>query len=225
MSLHRYWRVHILRNGGGSNVSMSNIELRETPGGADATVPGGAASASSVYGPYVAANAVDDAASTSWTSNGAPPQWFQYDFGVGVSKEINEIAITSRPDGYVNETPVEVQLRFSDDGIAWTGWKWLVAPASWTSVSQTQVLVNRTPAGLIVSRAYTLVAADRAAGIHASRAYVLVAADRAPGIHVSRAYVLVAVEKRQPLAVTGVDPNHAYDFGGARVRVTHNGGY
>jgi len=55
---------------------------------------GGVASADSITGGYVAANACDDDAGTFWASaNTAFPHWWKYDFGAGITWRISQLTI------------------------------------------------------------------------------------------------------------------------------------
>lgn len=119
---HRYWRLHQ----GDSNMSpeqfvIAELELRETSGGADQT-GSGTASASSVWdgtGTYAASKAVDNNSSTIWhTANGTGVNaWWQYDFGAGVTKDIQELVYQIRGDSLGYST--DFRFLYSDDGTAW----------------------------------------------------------------------------------------------------------
>ena len=119
---HRYWRIHQFD----SNMSpeqfvLAEVVLRETSGGANA-VGSGTANASSVWdgtGTYAASKAVDGNPSTIWhTANGSGVNaWWQYDFGAGVTKDIQELAITIRSDSLGYST--DFRFMYSDDGSTW----------------------------------------------------------------------------------------------------------
>jgi hypothetical protein len=115
----RYWRKYI-RAGAPTttNVSMAEIELRLTSGGADQT-GSGTPSASSVFSSptYTADKAVDNSSSTIWhCGNGAAvnSHW-QYDFGSGNSPAIKQVSIQIRPDTAV-QYAARWQMLLSSDG-------------------------------------------------------------------------------------------------------------
>ncbi len=132
---HRYWRLSITANYGGTSAytSFAEVELRATIGGPDLTAPGGVVSASaqnSGSGQGVA-NTIDDNASTVYSSySGAMPVWWQYDFGAGNSRQVVEVAITARNDSYWNEAPSAFSLQYSDDGSTWYT-AWTIRGAAW----------------------------------------------------------------------------------------------
>lgn len=63
---------------------------------------GGTASADSVSGGYVAANACDDNNSTNWYPSAGTPNWWKYDFGASVAWAISKITIYSSTTGRIN---------------------------------------------------------------------------------------------------------------------------
>lgn len=115
---HRYWRVYITMGtyGSTSYCGFSEIELRESLGGADVTGSGTASANSTELG-NVAANAVDNNTSTQWYANSVMPCWWKYDFGAGNAKSIVEMAIDPAAIPYC---PRDFQLQYSDDDSAWT---------------------------------------------------------------------------------------------------------
>jgi hypothetical protein len=127
----RYWRVYLVLDGGGANSSMATLEMRTTPGGAQAAT-GGTAAASSTLTTYVAANAFDTNPSTFWISNAAGEKWISYDMGSGNDKDITEISITPRNDSYFGETVTWGYVQSSPDNSTWTT-VWTFIPAAWAS--------------------------------------------------------------------------------------------
>lgn len=135
---HRYWRVYIEKVAGNSQAAAYEIQLRETVGGADVT-GSGTASADTVSGVAVAAQAFDDNTSTAWVSVAATnvPHWIAYDFGTGNEKEIIEVTWHS----YTSSTrsPLTGRLEYSDDGTTWTT-KFGFSGLSWAANTQATIL-------------------------------------------------------------------------------------
>lgn len=152
---HRYWRFLLnYVQAGYSGYTMAEVQFRTTKG-----VPlipsGGTPSAADTYpgrirgpeginplGTYGPEKACDGSATTLWSSNApaAPVQWWAYDYGAGNAKDIAEIAITARGDGYAlyTQTPTNITPQWSDDGVTWTSLPVLMAD-NWTAEGQTQV--------------------------------------------------------------------------------------
>lgn len=125
MANHRYWRIYATANNGSSNCSVGELQFRTTAGGADQCT-GGTAIESDHGGAYVAANAFDDNTGTFWWTSTARPNWIGYDFGAGNEKDIVEVSMAPRSDGYYYETPGDFKLQYSDNGTDWTdsqGWE------------------------------------------------------------------------------------------------------
>ena len=81
---------------------------------------GGTASADSVNGSEVAANAFDNNTSTFWTCNvsAAMPHWLKYDLGSGVTKTARQFTLMARTaDG--NGRPKDFKLQGSNDDSNW----------------------------------------------------------------------------------------------------------
>lgn len=113
MAAHRYWALDVYS---GSWVSMRNMEMRTSPGGADAT--GGGASFGSVnqYMSGGTDNAFDHNDSTVWGSAAAGWRRIGYDFVTPV--DIVEIVVRSFSySGY----PIQAAaVSYSDDGVSFT---------------------------------------------------------------------------------------------------------
>lgn len=119
---HSYWRIRITANVSSNYSSISEIQFRATPGGAD-QASGGTASASGSYASgYEASKAFDDSNSTQWASNAALPSWISYQFPSPVA--VQEVAIISTGAAYGDpgrsEAPKTFTIQYSDDGTAWT---------------------------------------------------------------------------------------------------------
>jgi hypothetical protein len=123
----RYWRVYIYTTSNGNTPTISELEMRTTPGGANQCT-GGTAIAS---GGSAASNAFDGNTGTSWPGNVSSGSWIGYDFGAGVQKEITEIALRN---GSGSLSPIEFAVDYSDDGLtyyrAWMITSYSVWPAN-----------------------------------------------------------------------------------------------
>lgn len=124
MAAHRYWRINILKRVGTpelGSVSLGEVELRTSEGGADVTAPGMPCYKSGGYG--AAANAIDNdmAAGHSWDSwDQVCPAWWSVDLGAGNEKDIVEVAIAPRFGYAQGEAPKDFNVEFSDDNVNWT---------------------------------------------------------------------------------------------------------
>lgn len=118
---HRYWRIYVTANNGSTYTAMCEVQLRASVGGADETGSGTAA-ASSNYTSLTPDKAFDNSTvqANGWASNGGLPCWLSYDFGVGVTKEIVEVAIHFNVSGFLDQCPTAWSLQYSDDNSAWT---------------------------------------------------------------------------------------------------------
>lgn len=148
----RYWRILILQNinssgtvNDASSVSIGEIELRSSLGGADETVPGGTitASARSHVNQHENYAFDNDFTTTYWTSGSPQPQWIKYDFGAGNEKSILQFTITSYP--YTGGSPYEFYLQWSDDNSNWTNAHYEATQAIW-GASETRTFDVQTPA-------------------------------------------------------------------------------
>lgn len=118
---HRYWRILCrVPSGSGSFFGLSEVELRETPGGADVT-GSGTASASSTQAGAPAQAFDNNTTTTMWQADYTSPnsEWLKYDFGAGTKKDITEVVLYPDKDG-VQRTPGEFDIQWSDDDVAWT---------------------------------------------------------------------------------------------------------
>lgn len=122
---HRYWRLYVTAVASGGYTSLVELEMYE--GSEPLNVcSGGTASASSIGFGWTPDNAFNGTISgNGWHSgtNNLPttPEWIAYDFGSGVTKDIQAIKIVGRGDGNaVNQTAKDFQLQYSDDGSSWS---------------------------------------------------------------------------------------------------------
>lgn len=134
---HRYWRMNIAENFGAPYCSVAELEFRESLGGSDAT-GSGTASASSSGNSTTPAGAFDNNSSVGWQwAAFAGSGWLAYDFGVGVSKDITQVALTMWPfigDG----APKTWSLQYSDDGSSWTTSFTITNDPAWSHISSAQ---------------------------------------------------------------------------------------
>lgn len=120
----RYWRVYITANNGASFTSLNEIEMRTTPGGPDQTNAVDAGTRASASSDFFGANgsrAFDDNTTdgNAWVStNASLPQWIQWDFLTPIA--IVEMAMWPESSDSFNRAPMDFELRYSDDGLAWT---------------------------------------------------------------------------------------------------------
>lgn len=151
---HRRWTLHCLDLNSsplaGIGVCVGELAFRASPGGA-AMAPAEATASSSWRGQAGngPAMAFDGTPTTLWAAatagDGVGSSWFNdkawiaADFGAGQTRDVAEVALTSRNDGSGNprQTPKRFWVGFSDDGVRW-GVAALRDAASWTAAGQTQ---------------------------------------------------------------------------------------
>lgn len=120
MAAHRYWALGLsARPGSGNGVSVAEVEMRASPGGADLCVGG---TAGGTFTTGVAANAFDDNTSTYCYhgATGGLHVRLSYDFGSPVS--VVELWLRVPGAGTHNGTtygPAHCRVEWSDDGAAW----------------------------------------------------------------------------------------------------------
>lgn len=133
----RYWRLHITANDGNTlYCGMTELELKETVGGSDATVAaerGIRASASSeINGSNLASMAFDnDIYHSGWLSNTAAASWIQWDFGAGNDKTIRQITIRGSWNVPAS-SPKDFTLQGSANGSSWTTVLTVTNQTNWT---------------------------------------------------------------------------------------------
>src|SRR6185369_12669050 len=134
---HRYWRAKVTTvNGGGSFVAAAELEMRETAHVGNDICAGGTALADSAFAGLPATNAFDNTLSTLWACNGTgTAAYIGYDFGSGVTKNINEIVWTARNDGSYTQYPTALSLEYSDNGSSWTA-KWTESSITFTQAQR-----------------------------------------------------------------------------------------
>lgn len=132
MAAHRYWRLNISANAGDANyLQIAEVEMRATLGGADQCT-GGTASASTEHSAtYAASKAVDDTASTHWsTPISTLTGWWAYDFGSAV--EVLQYTIQAPPASPAR-SPKDWALEYSDNGTDWTLQETREEQTGWTT--------------------------------------------------------------------------------------------
>jgi hypothetical protein len=107
---HRYWRVQIFGTGG-SNITVAELQFR-TVVGTPLLFSGGTASASA----GTASSASDNNTGTTWTP-GSTTGWWAYDYGLGITTTIAEVAMTIGSS--TATAPTNFDLQYSDDAITW----------------------------------------------------------------------------------------------------------
>jgi hypothetical protein len=158
MAGHRYWRVFVTANNGGSLVGLSELEMYENYFGPNVCTGGSAISSSSFNANYAASYAFDgvpwnqteggDANAGIWTSSGSSNEYVGYDFGIGVTKSITSVGIWGVGTSVFNRSPKNFHIDWSDDNSSWTT-SWTVSNiTNWTAYQATsQVVFQRFPSG------------------------------------------------------------------------------
>jgi hypothetical protein len=110
------WRLNVTANNGDANsLELAELQMRAAVGGADQCA-GGAATASTNYTSYPAANAFDDSASTAWiTAWGTTTGWIEYAFAGAV--DVVEYAFMPRST-QLDRAPTAWTFEYWD-GAAW----------------------------------------------------------------------------------------------------------
>ncbi len=121
VAAHRYWRIRTFESisGGSAGLALSEVEMKESVGGSDAT-GSGTASARTTFAGTSAANAFDNSSATIYSHNSAVAfsDWLQSDFGAGNNKSIVEVTILPRQDSSWVQAPRSVQIESGSDGIS-----------------------------------------------------------------------------------------------------------
>lgn len=131
MAAHLYWRFNISANDGDTSfLTIAEIEMRATVGGAD-QCEGGTATASTSEASSPPSNAVDNNASSRWnTATGVLTGWWRYQFPAAV--EVLEYTIRAHPTT-AGRSPKTWTLEWSDDGSSWTVADTRSNETGWTS--------------------------------------------------------------------------------------------
>ncbi len=134
-SARKYWRIDSFNDTDGAYISIAELSLASTSGGANLCTGGTALESGHCYG-YVAANAFDGNPSTIWAQNPLAGAWVGYAFPSPVY--VAEIKITPRTDSGgstdIAQSPTSFGLSCSKDGVTWTAVQ-TFTPASWSGLT------------------------------------------------------------------------------------------
>lgn len=134
---HRYWRLNVARNVFGSGiVSLPEVELYTARFGVNQCTGGTALASTELDATATAAKAVDQSGDEGslWASaSGTSAEWWRYDFGVGVTKQIIQVGILGRglTSAEPGQMPYTFDVQYSDDGSSWTT-AWTETAVSWS---------------------------------------------------------------------------------------------
>jgi hypothetical protein len=120
---YRYYRLNISAVQVAGNVpGLVEMEIATTAGGADTTA-GRTYSATTEFPGEEASKAFDDNTGTNWGGfDNSLPQWLKVDYGATSGDWIaaNQLKITARGGGSVDQAPKDFTFQGSDDNSAWT---------------------------------------------------------------------------------------------------------
>ena len=130
MAAHKYWRLYMGANTGGTNrYVLGDVELRVNSAGANlATAANGVASAAEDEAGLNGARAFDGgivSGTTSWGGGvGNPyPSWSWVGFTFTVARDIGRVSVrNSSASGDAAYRPTLAVLKYSDDGVRWVPW-------------------------------------------------------------------------------------------------------
>ncbi len=131
----RYWRIFIQTNNGDSQyITLSEVQLRGTLGGADLTTsstPVLASSASSA-----AANLLDGNLTNVWATspNSVTNQWVRFDMGTPTT--LAQVAMYPQST-FLNRAPKDFIIQGSDDGTNFTDVKTFTNVTGWSAAFST----------------------------------------------------------------------------------------
>lgn len=138
-----FWRILVSAVDGGAAVSLAELRLQESAGGAS-VASGGTAFASSEFPDsgslYAAFRAFDGNLSTIWASASGPPQSLGYQLPTPLT--INAISIIARPDGGTyGQTPASFIVQSSADGVIYAD-EWTVTGSTGWAASELRQFVR-----------------------------------------------------------------------------------
>lgn len=125
MAAHVYWRLNIAGTDTGSTLTLAEIELHTSVGGANVAT-GGTATAQS----GTAANAFDANNATNWALSSGTVGWIQYQFAS--AQDIVEHCVTA-PSATMTNAPSRWTIQYSDNGSSWTTDAIVNSQTAWTS--------------------------------------------------------------------------------------------
>ena len=139
---HRYWRLYITANNGGSVAALTEFRLFTVPDLINRAT-GGTPYASTTYGSEAPARAFDGNISSNWASalGASYPHWLAYDLGEGNERKIDAIELFSRSSGDVVQMVRDFEVQWSDDGSTWTT-EWSVAGETGWGSNEGRVFSN-----------------------------------------------------------------------------------
>lgn len=130
----RYFRLFIETTNGHTHGSISELIPRLVSGGANQATGGTPSQSSTPFPLEPASNAFDGDVSTpaavgpvTATSN----EWFQYDFGAGNEKLIQDVGISARTDAFADSLPNDFRFLVSPDEIHWQVVKRVIDQSGW----------------------------------------------------------------------------------------------
>ena len=147
MTAHVYWRLNVAEANGGATLTIAEIELRTSVGGANVATGGTATAASGT-----AANAFDANNATNWALSSGTIGWIQYQFGS--AQDIVEHAITA-PSATMTNAPNRWTLQWSDDGSNWTSLAIVGGQTGWGSNEKRVFTHSSYPAAIGVATLLT----------------------------------------------------------------------
>ena len=148
---YRYWRMLCTDGASAGFFSISQLEFRSTPGGADT-----ANAAQTIFGgtpDLPATNAFNGSdAYSSWVISRDTPAdtWLGQDYGVDGDIPVTEVLIRPSAGPNANRAPLTFDMQGSDDGTSWTT-VWSGEAAEWTQDPQV-ITKDGTASGQSASR-------------------------------------------------------------------------
>lgn len=113
--LSTQWRIYVTASQGSTRASFTEIEMRDTVGGADLCTGGTASASSQASGSFIPSYAFDNTITTRWGSSISPPHWIQYTFAAAV--QIRQLVLSVMAAGE-SEGPLTWKLQYFEGG-AW----------------------------------------------------------------------------------------------------------
>ncbi|MBF0339668.1 MAG: discoidin domain-containing protein [Magnetococcales bacterium] len=117
MADHRYWRVNItLANNINGYLAIAEMEMRGASGGENLCTDPAKISSSAYTAQKDKLIDSDISGGNYWSTDGDLPSWFSYDFTTEIT--IREVAFLCNFS--TSNTPKDLHLQHSDDGLTWT---------------------------------------------------------------------------------------------------------
>lgn len=137
---YRYWRIYVqINDGDATYMSLAEIELRGSIGGADLTTSSTPTTQSSLFSGYPASNTVDNNTSQSsiWLNNYTDPpvnHWCRYD--LGSPQTVAQVAMYPQSDA-LPRAPKDFIIQGSSDGTSFTDVKAFTGITNWDAAWRT----------------------------------------------------------------------------------------